>query len=1362
MDLLDFFQIAVKEKKGGGLEAYPDFIVGRSKDLMVRAKNFYAIWDEGVGLWSTDEYDVQRIVDARLRTYAEKNKDIVGVKYMRNFSSNGQSTFRKFMTQIGDNAHQLDEKLTFQSTPVKKEDYVSKRLPYDLAPGDISAWNEMVGTLYKPEERAKIEWFIGAIVSGDSKLLQKFIVLYGPPGAGKGTIIDVITLLFDTYTTTFDAKALGSNGNQFAAAAFSGNPLVAIQHDGDLSGIADNTILNSIVSHEIMKVNEKYKPAYDSRINAALVMGTNKPVKITDAQSGLIRRLIDVHPSGDRLPPTKYHELKAKIGFELGAIAHHCLTVYKKMGKNYYSNYQPLEMMYQTDIFFNFIETYYDVFSKQNGVSAKQAWNLYKEYCEEANIDKSKSLQLHRFRAELGNYFEKFHEKITLDGVAVRSYFQGFKAQPFKTPVDDDKSKMVLRMDQTSSLLNLELAECPAQYSKADGSPTKYWDDSERMIRGEMRRPTASQIVSTYLRDLDPKLEHFVKPPSWLIVVDFDLTDENGEKSLELNLEAAAAWPATYAELSKSGKGVHLHYRYDGDISQLDPAYADGIEIKVFAGNSALRRRLSKCNDVPIATISSGLPLKEKKRVLDEGSFKSQKGLRDFIAKNLRKEYHPGTKSSIDFIKKGLDDAYEDGLAFDVTDLKPRIIAFANNSTNQALNALKVVSTMRWKSDPEILDEPEAPPAETDPRLVLFDVEVYPNLFVICWKFENDSPDKDQVVRMINPKPHEVQALLKFKLVGFNNRNYDNHILWAAALGYSIEQLYQLSTKIVNNVVGQKFGEAYNVSHTDVYDFSTDKKGLKKWQIQLGLDHREMDIPWDQPVPEDRIMDVVDYCTNDVLSLEFVFKYLKGDYNARCILSDLSGLTPNHTTANHTARIVFGKDKNPQKSFVYTDLSKEFPGYVFGPKDGVQGNPMVSTYRGETVGEGGYVYAEPGLYRDVALLDVASMHPTSIGQLNLFGEYTPRFMALVEAQLAIKNGRYADAKGYFDGKLTPYIEEIETLRETDPAAAKKAAADLRWGLKIAINIVYGLTSAKFDNPFKDWRNKDNIVAKRGALFMIDLKHFIQERGFRVVHIKTDSVKIPGADQPLIDEVMRFGEKYGYAFEHEATYAKFGLVNDAVYVAKKDGCDISAHSVYNPETACWSATGSQFQHPYVFKTLFGYQDDIHFNDLCETKHVQQGSIYLDFGYHYEGGDGEGANMGYVNHWLALEKIAEKAKKKHEKTNHADDLTVYLDKNLDLKVARATALNQLIHVGKTGRFTPVVEGNGGGQLWRIKDEKPYAVSGTKGHLWVDSNLAMNMPNDAIDYGFFDRLVDEARANLVSFVEASDFESVEEFVS
>lgn len=1249
---MDFFQISTREAKGGTLEVYPDFIVGRSKDLMVQGRSFRAIWDEEEGLWSTDEYDVQRLVDHELRSYAEKNGGIP--KYMRSFGSNGWNQFRKFVSQVSDNAHPLDENLTFANTPVKKTDYVSRRLPYSLAPGDISAWDELVGTLYEPEERAKIEWAIGAVISGDSKKIQKFLVLYGPAGTGKSTILNIIQKLFDGYTTSFEAKALGSNNNGFATEIFKNNPLVAIQHDGDLSKIEDNTKLNSIISHEQMTMNEKYKPSYTAAINAFLLMGTNQPVKISDAKSGIIRRLIDVVPTGVKLQPNHYHTLMARIDFELGAIAHHCLEVYRSMGKNYYNTYRPLEMMYQTDIFFNFIEANYDVFKSQDGCTLKQAYALYKEFCAETGVERP--MPQYKMRSELRNYFDEFHDRITINGETMRSYYSGFNAKSYKAPVRDDAKTFSLVMDEITSIFDLEYAEQPAQLAKEDGTPQQRW-----------------AMVKTTLADIDTSEVHYVKVPDGHVVIDFDLKDDEGRKSLERNLEAASLWPATYAELSKSGAGVHLHYQYEGDTSELAVRYADGIEIKALQGDSSLRRRLTKCNNVPVATISGGLPLKEKK-VLHVDSIQSEKGLRDLIGRNLRKEIHPGTKPSIDFIHKILEDAYLSGMKYDVTDLRNKILAFANNSSNQPLQCLKVVQRMRFRSEEPIAPPPEEPVPADEP-LVFFDVEVYPNLFVVCWKYAGAS----DVVRMINPSPREIEAMFKLKLVGFNNRRYDNHILYARYLGYDNERLYKLSQKIIDGSVGSMFGEAYNLSYTDIYDFSSKKQGLKKFEIELGIHHLELDFPWDQPVPEEHWLKVVDYCVNDVMATEEVFEARKQDFTARQILADLSGLTVNDTTQKHTARIIFGEDRNPQRSFVYTDLSKEFPGYVY--------ERGVSTYRGVTVGEGGYVYAEAGMYENVALLDVASMHPTSIDRLNLFGdEYTRNFADLTRARLAIKNKDYDSARSLLGGRLGPYL--------VDPSASE----ELAFALKIVINIVYGLTSAKFDNPFRDVRNVDNIAAKRGALFMIDLQHFVQERGFTVAHIKTDSVKIPNATPEIIEEVMRFGEKYGYTFEHEATYSRFCLVNDAVYIAKY------GWAKKKDLTGTWTAVGAQFQQPYVYKTLFT-GDKVGFDDFCETKQVTQGAMYLDF-------------------------------------------------DAEKPMALVDPPREMHFVGRTGRFIPVKEGHGGGILYRVKDGKSYAVTGTKGFFWLEAEHARNLGHDAIDMSYFERLADEARSTIDKFGNFEEF--------
>lgn len=1258
---MDFYDIVEREGvKKGTLDVYPDFRVLRSNDLMIRGKSFYAVWDEEEKLWSTDEYAVQRLVDEELRAYKPKGEGTVHKKYLGNFSNNTWMQFMKYTKNLSDSYHQIDNKIVFANTHVTKRDYVSKRLPYAMEEGSIEAWDELVSTLYDDEERAKIEWAIGAIISGDSRKIQKFLVFYGKGGDGKSTIIGLFQRLFEGYYVLFEAKSLVGSNNNFAVEMFKDNPLVAIQHDGDLSKIEDNSKLNSIVSHEEMVINEKFKAAYSQATNAFLIMGTNKPVKITDAKSGLIRRLIDVTPTGNRIPHHRYQMLMSQIEFELGAIAHHCLEVYRSMGKDFYADYKPLKMMRSTDVFFNFVLDHFDVFKSQDGVSLRQAYALYKTYCEETSLEYK--IPMYKFHDELANYFREFHERYKVDGSEVRSYFKGFKTEVFTSIKKPDEPMLSLVLDQTESIFDFEFADAPAQLTKEDGSPQHAWSR-----------------VKTTLQDIDTHEVHYVKVPEKHIVIDFDLRNEQGEKDAQKNLEAASEWPPTYAEYSKSGGGIHLHYNYSGDVTELSRVYSDGIEVKVFTGNSSLRRKLSGCNDLPIATLNGGLPLKEKKTVIDKDRLMTEKGMRELIQRNLRKEIHPGTKPSMDFIAKVFEDAHKQGLEFDLTDMRPAIMAFAASSTNQAEACMKILMGIKFKSEnqsevtwvnPEGNGKVIMP---KDRRVVFYDVEVFPNLFVVCWKFEGAKT----VTRMINPSQAAIEELVTLKLVGFNNRRYDNHILYGAMMGFDNAQLYKLSKKIIDGSPNALFGEAYNLSYTDIYDFANVKQGLKKWMIELGMHHVENEFPWDEPVPEDKWEEVADYCENDVRGTEGVWNARKADFTARQILAELSGLSVNSTTQQHAARFIFEGERKPQKDFVYTDLSELFPGYTyeFGK----------SYYKGELVGEGGYVYSEPGIYEDVALLDVASMHPTSIEQLDLFGPYTRNFSDIKRARIAIKRGEIDVAKAMLGGKLAPYLGSDEN------------AEALSYALKIVINIVYGLTAAGFDNAFRDPRNKDNIVAKRGALFMIDLKEFVQSQGYTVAHIKTDSIKIPNADKKIIDLVMEFGEKYGYEFEHEATYTKMALVNDAVYVAK---------TLPGRKPSYWTATGAQFQHPYVFKTLFSHEE-LTFEDYCETKQVTT-ALYLDFE------DPDKA--------MALRDESRKR-----------------------------------FVGRIGRFIPVKPDCGGGTLVRDKDGKYYAATGTKGYLWAEAEVIRQSGKkveDVVDMSYFRALVDDALATIGKFGDAEAF--------
>lgn len=1311
--MLDFFTIGTRTNKSGTTEVYPKFIMKRSEDLMIRGGDFYAIWVEERGLWSTDEQDVINLVDRETSNYVKEHKGqfngSVRPLYMWDAESGMIDSWHKYcQRQSRDNFYQLDEKLIFSNTETNKKDYASKRLPYPLEPGSIEAWDKLISTLYDEEERHKIEWAIGSIVTGDSKKIQKFMVFYGEAGTGKSTILNVIEKLFQGYHTVFDAKALGSSNNAFALEAFKSNPLVAIQHDGDLSRIEDNTRLNSLVSHETMPINEKFKGLYNAHFICFLFMGTNRPVKITDGKSGLLRRLIDVSPSGNKLSIREYKKVVKQVEFELGAIAYHCRDVYLA-DPGAYDDYVPLGMMGASNDFYNFVMDSYPIFKREDGTTLKAAWEMYKTYVDEAKVQYPFSQRT--FKEELKNYFKEFNERfVAEDGNRLRSYYKGFRLEKFEDGRSNRKEskkeeeancevpKMnLIQFDAAESIFDKECAGCFAQYASTKETPTKKWDN-----------------VKTTLSQLDTHRLHYVKVPENHIVIDFDLKDESGNKSFQRNLEEASKWPATYAELSKSGSGIHLHYIYTGDVNKLSRVSDenDNIEIKVFTGKSSLRRMLTKCNNLPIATISSGLPLKGDEKMINFDGIKNEKMLRTLLKRNLNKEYHSSTKCSVDFMNKNLEDAYNSGISYDVSDMKNAIFAFAANSTNQAEYCIKVVNNMKFKSE-----EPSESVPNDEAPIVFFDIEIFPNLFLVNWKYEGE--DKP-VVRMINPKPSEIESLIKNRLIGFNNRRYDNHILYGALLGYTPEQLFKLSNQIINDRIGF-FGEAYNLSYTDVYDFAAKKQSLKKWEIELGIHHQELGLPWDKPVPEEKWTEVAKYCDNDVIATEAVFNHLKGDFTARRILAALAGGTVNDTTNSLTTKIIFGKEKKPK--LIYTDLAtgeqfgqekegvcksseiiNSFPGYEY--KDGK------NLYRGTDIGRGGYIISTPGAYSNVALLDVASLHPNSIRAMNCFGEYTKNFTDILDARIAIKHGDYDTARAMLNGKLAPYLDD------------ESKAKELAQALKIAINSVYGLTAASFDNPFRDIRNKNNIVALRGALFMRTLQDEVEGKGFSIVAIKTDSIKIANATKEIVDFCIDFAKKYGYTFEFEAFYDRICQINDADYIARYADEEI-CKSLFNfvpdenkKHPNGWTATGKQFQIPYTFKMLFS-KEPIEFSDLCETKEV--------------------------------------------------NTAIYLDKNELLPFGE----HDYQFIGKVGSFCPIKPGCGGGILLREKKDKEGnvkydSVTGTlkpdkTPYRWLEAEYVKTLgKEDDIDKSYHKRLVDDAVLAISQHCDFEQFVADEPFSS
>ena len=1177
---MDFLDVSVKKFTSNNrtvdYEVSPDFIFGDAKDLVVKGSKFYAYWNGS--FWDTKQknlfYDIDSLLWRKARELEDGRPGLrIDVKEIRKASAGKFRLFADFCKACEASDISFNQKVLFADHKMQRRDYATTQLTYSPQEGEAVAFKELIGTLYLPKELDKILWFMGALFTNKMYKIEKFMYLYGSKGSGKGTVLKIFRMLFEDYCGTIDLKLLTS-ADQFATGQIQEVPLL-IDEDTDISHIYNDTPLLKLTSHETISVNKKFKEPYDVKFIGLLITASNQRYKVRNVDSGITRRAMVVNPSGQKVSRTRYNQLMSQIKYELPYIAHMAISRFEELGFDYYDDYFDVDMAEQTDHIFDFIRS--NAIHMQNGITLKQISELYREYLEDMGwkTDGYKAT----IKREALRYFDTMLKDSHVDGTRVNNYFKGFRwniAFPEgvvgTTKADDTVvPDNWLEFDHHNEVFNKLAAEYPAQPALRNGNPSEKWDN-----------------VVTKLSDIQTNKLHWVKVPLNHVILDFDLKDENGNKNLELNKEAASKFPPTYAEVSKSGQGIHLHYIYDGNVNELDNLVEKNIEIKVYRGKSSLRRIDKASNNLQLSHISSGLPLKEKKDREMYDQIKeityTEKTLRNFVKRQLgmiegKEPSHPNTKPTIDFIAHEIQKAADMGLEYDITDLRHAVFMRAIRSTNNKDYCLAVFQKIPWSTmrdddgatEAKLTNFTKIYPKE---ELVFFDIEVYPNLFVVVWKKYHD----DEFTKWINPTPDQIEYLMSFPLVGFNNRRYDNHILYARLLGATNMELFTQSHRIINekNAKSGMYAAAYELSYTDIYEYSQKKQSLKRWEVDLGIKHVEMEIPWDKPVPDELVPVVVDYCVNDVDATEKLFDAIYADYVAREILATIAKGSMNATNNQLTAKFIFGDDPRPQDKFNYVHLAKIFPGYKyeFGK----------SYYRGYETGEGGFVYAEPGVYSNIALLDVESMHPNSLININYFGPYTKRYADLLKVRVLLKHNKIDEVKQMFDGVLAPFLDNPEYLKPLVTA------------LKIVINSVYGMTSAKFDNKFKHPDNVDNIVAKRGALFMVDLKFAIEEQGYKVCHIKTDSVKVPNADEKIIQFVHDFGkqEKYNYKFEHEHTYKRMALINNAVYIAQL-------------EDDSWSPVGAEYANTYLLKRVWTKEELVD-RDFFITKQ-SKGHIYL---------------------------------------------------------------------------------------------------------------------------------------------------------
>ena len=380
------------------------------------------------------------------------------------------------------------------------------------------------------------------------------------------------------------------------------------------------------------------------------------------------------------------------------------------------------------------------------------------------------------------------------------------------------------------------------------------------------------------------------------------------------------------------------------------------------------------------------------------------------------------------------------------------------------------------------------------------------------------------------------------------------------------------------------------------------------------------------------------------------------------------------------------------------------------------------------------------MYDDVWTFDVSGQHPASIIAEKLFGdEYTAVFADIVKLRTLIKHKDFESAKKMFDGKVAKYLDNPDDAKALSNA------------LKVVVNSVYGMTFSGYDFRCRDDRNIDNIVAKRGSLFMINLRYLVQQMGYTVIHCKTDSIKVQHPDKKIYDFIMNYGKKFGYNFEIEHKFEKICLVNKAVYIAKLteddpewlDACE-KAKKDGAPIPTRWTATGTQFAVPYVFKTLFS-KEPLTFKDFCEKKKVQ-GIIFKDMNEELED----------VSLFERVKQTRGKIERAVKITNkaraEAEEYSYMSEDELDAEIEKG---HNYMFVGKVGNFVPIKPGCNGGILYRYDDKKDKysAVTGTDGYRWQEAEIIQKTGREQdVDESYHQELADKA---VEAISEYGDFE-------
>ena len=407
--------------------------------------------------------------------------------------------------------------------------------------------------------------------------------------------------------------------------------------------------------------------------------------------------------------------------------------------------------------------------------------------------------------------------------------------------------------------------------------------------------------------------------------------------------------------------------------------------------------------------------------------------------------------------------------------------------------------------------------------MIFYDFEVFEYDWLVVLL---DSKTKsEKVIINDNEKLENFYQENKFDIwVGFNNKNYDQHILKGILCGFNPKKISDYIITDHNN--GWGYSNLMNKIYTIQYDVMNSlNKGLKTYEGFQGKNIKESNVAFNIPrkLTQEEIEETIIYCRSDVINTYELFIKTIKDFKAHMNLVKMAGGNLKYLSKTKTqlsSIILQAKQTIRDDEFdVFVPDNLEIKKYE-KVVDWYKSDDSKRYYNRVKKKNGGYKNEENRLEISVAsvdhvfgwgglhgarkkyhskgyfiLMDVSSLYPSLMIKYNLLSRSCSR------------NG------------VKKYEEIYHKRLELKSLGKKEEQAPL----KLVLNSTYGAAKDKF-NALLDPRNA-NLVCLFGQLFLLDLIEHL-ENDSEIIQSNTDGIliKVNPKDFEKIDDIAYEWEK----------------------------------------------------------------------------------------------------------------------------------------------------------------------------------------------------------------------------------------------